>query len=322
MTTHKEIHMTALAFIRTAGTGLALSAILTAGAAPVMADEIWTIPPNEQPAAGSCDWQAPISGCPRPVLAVTQEGPLRTVGTPVVLSGSGFESGEMVSVTSQDGRYALESLAAADGSIRIDWAVPDWSEENSGIMFSAEGTVSQYATEGVQVVQDRANIVLVDGLLHGWHPGEELVITLDGNPMPSAYASADGTSESFLNIGNGGLEVIGKQSGGFFGGAIGNIGLTPPRRPVTPVTPAPELVPAPVIPAPELVLDPVISDPPLVAPNVPAPARPQPQAAVSAQDDPASVGLPLAGASAAVALAGVASFLFARRIRPTDHNTQ
>jgi hypothetical protein len=296
--------MNARPVLKTVGASLLLAALLSSGVMPAQA-------------APGCTWpvQSINSGnnCPRPQLSITQAG--YTVGDPVALSGSGFEPGEPVSIVDQGGIYNLSTTAAADGTFRLDWAVPNF-QWGAGIMLSATGAASQYGTPGTQVVQTQAVINPgLGGMLYGWFPGEELIITVNDQPYPSSYASADGTSSTFLDVQASAGAVVkasGKQSGGFFSRtAFGN--SSGAGRP--PAAPAPEEVPAPVTPAPVITISEVPARVAAPAPVVkaPAPSRPQPQAAV----DVAETGsAPLASElTVATLLAGAAVFLGIRRLR-------
>lgn len=311
--------MKALPIIKTAGASLLLTVLLSSGAVPAQA-------------ALDCTWPVQANGigatCDRPQINITQADPA-TVGTPVLISGSGFKPGEPVSIVDRDGSNDMSTLADADGTFLINWAVPDFAL-GLAPMLSAIGSVSQYETEAFQVRQDAAVISDAgNGVLQGWYPGEELLITVNGQPHSSQYASAEGTSDTFMNIksqAGARIEVRGKQSGGFFGRtALGTIGGN-----VRPVRPAPVEVPVEVIevpvepviempaePAPEVseVVEPPVESAPVV--NVPAPTRPQPQAAVTT-NQAAGASLALLGGTSA---AFFASVLGLRRLR-TKNNSQ
>lgn len=320
--------MKALSTIRVTGTGLALAAILAAGAVPAQAADPACKWPNASGFTVLIDDEV---ACDRPGFSITQVTP-STVGTHITITGSGFAAGETVNVKDREGLYNMATTAAADGTIRIDWAVPDYSP-GAGIMLSAEGVTSNYRTQSFQVKQQAVVVDSSgrDGLIRGWYPGEELVITVDGQSYPSRYAAADGTSDSFPDAADGRLEVAGRQSGGFFsrislGRPSGNI-QTPPvtLEPEVPVVAVP-VVEVPVLkldtnPVPEPAPEAPVELVPAAAP-VPTPARPQPQAAVSPEADAASTGMAAAGGTAAVVLLSLAAFLGVRRVRAAKPRIQ
>lgn len=294
--------------IRTLGAGIALASLLSIGTMPAHA-------------AATCTWPSGTisSGtiCAQPQLMVHQTPPY-TVGTIVVIHGKGFEPGETVNILDRGGVHNMTAVANTGGMFNVDWAVPDF-KPMAMTMFSAVGTVSNFETATTQIRQERALVSSgVGGLLQGWYPGEELLITLDGISQPSGIASAEGTSSPFKDAA-GKLEVVGKQSGGFY--ARNATSGTGGGRPPSTVGPAPEEAPvvqeAPVLEfAVEIPAKPVQGVPeaaPVV--KVPAPSRPQPQAAVSAHEEPGSIGFVLGGITALAAFAGLASIRASRRIR-------
>lgn len=317
--------------IRTAGATLALAALFAAGAA---------VPAQAVP---GCIWPnangvTVVTGqeqiCAKPNFLVAQNNPA-TVGTLVLISGRGFEPGETVNIIDRYGKYNMVTTATADGSIRIEWAVPDYSRM-AFINLSARGTVSNYETESYQVRQEPAMVDRIGfgALVGGWYPGEELIITVDDQPRPSRYASATGTSDAFEDIKGGYVRVYGKQSGGVFsfrslGDPTGNITQPPvttePEVPVEEVpNPVVEEVPVPVltldVPVPEVAAPaPVVLTPKPAAP-VPAPLRPQPQAGVSlVEAEAANVGTAITVGTGVVLFGSLAAFLGIRRLRTFKH---
>lgn len=311
--------MKTLPLAKSVGAGLLLTTILSMGVMPAQAapDCVW---PSGTISAGT--------SCAQPQLMISQNPPY-TVGSMVVIHGEGFEPGETVTVADRGGAVTLTATANAGGMFNIDWYLPDYSR-TVGLMLSATGAVSNYESAATMIRQEAAAITAgSDGRLQGWYPGEELLIKIGGQPQPSAYAAADGTSPSFTDLpvpAGLKLEVVGKQSGGNYtrlGMGSGSGGRPPATVGPAPVDEVPVEVPV------ELVLDvPVeleleVPGEPIVAPrvtvpvaDVPAPSRPQPQAAVStAAHAETETGLLVAGGSAALLLVGAASALGTRRLR-------
>ena len=290
---------------KTFGATLLLAALLSAGAVPAHAET-------------TCTWQSGIVSdcipCPQPVLTVTQMPPF-TVGSPVVMHGSGFEPGETVTVADRNGSVALSAVAGAEGMFNLDWAVPDYNRA-SGVMLSAIGSVSNFETTAYQVRQDPAHITTGTDALSGWYPGEELLITTDGQPQPSQFASAEGTSSLFPEF-TGKLEVRGKKSGGSYARLAikTNNGFI---RPPVSVEPAP-VEAQPVFETPAV---PVIEASAAVEPvlelqveqvKAPAPSRPQPQAAAAASEPAGHQANAAAGIAAGALVAGAVTVLAVRR---------
>lgn len=312
--------MKTLPLARSAGAGLLLTTILFMGVMPAQATPecVW---PSGTISVGA--------SCAQPQLMISQNPPY-TVGSIVVIHGEGFEPGETVIVADRGGAVTFTAAANALGMFNIDWYLPDYSR-TAGIMLRATGAVSNYETAATQIRQEAAHITAgVDGRLQGWHPGEELLITISGQPQPSAYAATDGTSGSFVDakVPSGAkLEVTGKQSGGYYtrlGMGAGTGGRPPATVGPAPVEVAVEVPAEPVLEVPvELELE--VAAEPIILPrvvDVPVPSRPQPQAAVSTVAQTETGSALIAGGSAAFLLATAASFLGIRRMRSKNTSQQ